>query len=76
MTRPAAGPGTFPALCPRGHRIIPSTGQCYTMRLAIRGFPSTGEPDRYEYVIGACADLLARRAQVREAERRMLGRAS
>jgi len=49
MTRPAADPGTFPALCPRGHRLIPSTGDCYTMREL--------EPGLYEYVIGACEDL-------------------
>lgn len=38
-----------PAFCPRGHRINPSTGDCYTMREL--------EPGLYEYVIGRCEDL-------------------
>ena len=27
-----ADPGTFPAYCPAGHRLIPSTGACWTIR--------------------------------------------
>ena len=49
MIRPAADPGTFPALCPLGHRLIPSTGACWTV-LEV-------EPGLYEYVIGACENL-------------------
>lgn len=38
-----------PIFCRRGHRVIPSTGDCWTLREL--------EPCIYEYVIGACADL-------------------
>ena len=39
--RLAADLGTFPALCLRGHRMIPSTGVCWTMREI--------EPGLYDY---------------------------
>jgi len=40
-------------LCPLGHRVIPSTGQCYTMRIARRwpgGLSAV-------YVVGSCEEV-------------------
>ena len=47
--RPAADPGTFPAFCPAGHRLVPSTGQCWTMRELEPGVYV------YEYGNGDCS---------------------
>lgn len=38
-----------PTFCPRGHRLIPSSGDCWTMREL--------EPGLFEYVIGPCDTL-------------------
>jgi len=62
MTRPADDPATFPALCPLGHRREVRVSHSRKLRWFLPLIESVG--------------LLARRAQVREAERRMLGRAS
>lgn len=40
-----------PALCPSGHRVSISMGECYTLREL--------KPGVYEYVIGPCAELSA-----------------
>ena len=42
-------PQDFPALCPRGHRIVPSSGDHWTV-------VQTG-PGIYEYLTGRCEDL-------------------
>lgn len=42
------------AICPRGHRVVDSTGQEWTLR----ELPADENgAARYEYVYGPCADL-------------------
>jgi hypothetical protein len=46
----------LPAFCPLGHRIVPSTGECWGMRESWWDGPSR---TFFEYVIGDCATVSA-----------------
>lgn len=51
---------TFPAFCTRGHRLVPSTGECAAMAVVVDPWEAWGGGLYFEHVVGSCDYVLGR----------------